>query len=183
MIQFTFVTSSDKKVSEVERILHTKLAHRNLDLPEIQTVNIEDVVSYKAKYAYTLLHEKPVIIEDTGLYFEAWNGLPGALIKWFIERVGDTGICNMMHDFANKKAWAKTAVATYNGKLTVFEGEVRGRIAEIPLGDKGFGWDRLFIPDGSDKTFGQMLPHEKDKYSMRRMAFEKMISHYSSLNT
>lgn len=181
-MQFTFVTSSDKKVAEVERIIHIKLLHSNLDLPEIQTVDIEDVVSYKAKYAYTLLNEKPVIIEDTGLYFESWNGLPGALIKWFIEKVGDKGICNMMHEFSNKKAWAKTAVATYDGKLNVFQGEVPGRISDIPLGDKGFGWDSIFIPDGSNKTFAQMQPQEKDRYSMRRKAFEKMISYYSNLN-
>jgi len=181
LIQFTFVTSSEDKVSEAKRILHAHLEHRNLDLPEIQAVKIEDVVSYKAQYAYTLLHEKPVIIEDTGLYLEAWNGLPGALIKWFLETVGDQGICDMLHAFSNRRAWAKTAVATYDGKLNIFYGEVKGRIANEPIGEKGFGWDSLFIPDGSNKTFAQMLAEEKDGYSMRRIAFEKMKLHLSSI--
>lgn len=183
MKNFTFVTGSDEKVSEVERILHVKIARQNLDLPEIQSVDIENVVSYKAKFAYTMLDEKPVIIEDTGLYFEAWNGLPGALVKWFVEKVGDVGICKMMHEYSNKNAWAKTVVATYDGKLSIFHGEVRGRIVDKPLGDKGFGWDSIFIPNGSDKTFAQMLPQEKDVYSMRRMAFEKMVLHFSQIDT
>lgn len=179
-MQFVFVTGSAKKVTEVERIVHIKLEHRQLDLPEVQAVDIEDVVSYKAKFAYTMLNKKPVMIEDTGLYIEAWNGLPGALIRWFLERVGEAGVCKMMHEFPNKNAWAKTAVATFDGKLKIFQGEVRGRIADIPAGNEGFGWDRLFIPAGANKTFGEMLPKEKDKYSMRRIALEQMIAYYSN---
>jgi non-canonical purine NTP pyrophosphatase (RdgB/HAM1 family) len=167
---------------EAKRILHLNLEHRNLDLPEIQAVEVEDVVSYKARYAYAMLNESPVIIEDTGLYLDAWNGLPGALIKWFLEKVGDKGVCDMLSQFSNRLARAKTAVATYDGKLTIFYGEVRGRIADNPIGEEGFGWDRLFIPDGSKKTFAQMLPDEKDRFSMRRIAFQKMNSHFSNTN-
>jgi non-canonical purine NTP pyrophosphatase (RdgB/HAM1 family) len=181
MMPFIFVTGSANKVTEAERVLQVKLEHCQLDLPEIQAVDIEDVVSYKAKYAYKILDKKPVMIEDTGLYFEAWNGLPGALIRWFLERIGDTGICKMMLEFPNRNAWAKTAVATYDGKLNIFYGEVRGSIAKTPAGDGGFGWDSLFIPTGSTKTFAEMVPKEKDRYSMRRKALEQMVAHYSKL--
>ena len=181
MINYIFVTGSSSKVAEAERILRVRLEHRNIELPEIQAVDVEDVVAHKAKYAYEALGKNPVMIEDTGLFIEAWHGLPGALVKWFIERVGVSGICQMMHLFSNRQAWARTVVATYDGHLNLFSGEVRGIIANAPAGESGFGWDKLFIPNGADKTFSEMSPDEKDKYSMRRIAFEAMMAHYSKL--
>jgi non-canonical purine NTP pyrophosphatase (RdgB/HAM1 family) len=181
MIPFVFVTGSADKVSEVERIMQAQIEHCQLDLPEIQAVDVEQVVSYKAKYAYEELgQQRPVLIEDTGLYIEAWNGLPGALIKWFVERIGGLGICRMLQGFPNKNAWAKTVVATYDGELKIFVGEVHGRIADRPAGNEGFGWDKVFIPAGSDKTFGEMSPEEKDRYSMRRLAVEHMLAFYAT---
>jgi non-canonical purine NTP pyrophosphatase (RdgB/HAM1 family) len=176
---FVFVTQSANKLAEAERILNTKLERYDLDSPEIQAVEVEEVVKHKALYAYQALGGKPVIIEDTGLYIEAWNGLPGALIKWFVQRVGVAGICQMLQNFPERKAWAETIVATYDGQLRIFKGKVEGRIALSPAGDGGFGWDSVFIPADSDKTFAQMTPAEKDQYSMRRQAFEAMADYYT----
>ena len=53
----------------------------------------------------------------------------------------------------------------------MFSGEVRGQIARAPRGDRGFGWDTIFIPDGETRTFAEMTPEEKDRLSMRRKAF------------
>lgn len=180
MISLTLVTNSLNKVAEIERILCIKIEHQSLDLPEIQAVELEDVVAYKAKYAYEALEGKPVMIEDTGLFIEAWNGLPGALVKWFVQSVGVAGICKMMHEFPNRSAWAETIVATYDGQLHVFKGKVKGRIAFAPAGEGGFGWDEVFIPNGTSRTFADMSPDEKDKYSMRRLALEAMMAHYSN---
>jgi XTP/dITP diphosphohydrolase len=105
--------------------------------------------------------------------------LPGALIKWFVKRVNGEGMCKMMHEFPNRKAWAKTIVATYDGQLHIFTGEVEGSIAPVPMGERGFGWDGIFIPKGAIKTFAEMTPDEKDKHSMRRLAFEAMVACYS----
>ena len=179
MALFTFVTQSLDKVDEAKRILGIELQHYDLDLPEIQAVEIEKVVVHKVKFASEALGRIPVMVEDTGLFIEAWNGLPGALIKWFLKSVGNVGICSMMHDFPNRRAWAKTVVATYDGDLNTFTGETRGQIAFAPMGENGFGWDKIFIPDGSNKTFGEMSPLEKDSYSMRRLAFEAMKHHLS----
>ena len=178
MISFIFVTQSSNKVAEVERILGIKLEHVDLDLPEIQAVELEDVVTQKVKYAYEVLGKKPVMVEDTGLFIEAWNGLPGALIKWFVKQVGGTGICKMMDGFPNRKARAKTIVATYDGQLNISTGEVVGQIALVPRGNSGFGWDNIFIPDEASETFAEMSPEMKDKYSMRRLAFEAMLTAY-----
>lgn len=180
MITVTFVTHSRDKITEAERILGQKLEHHYVDLPEIQSVQVEDVVIFKAKKAYSELG-KTVMIEDTGLYIEAWNGLPGALIKWFVENVGDQGICRMMKDYPNRRAWAKTVVATYDGRSEpmTFIGEVEGHIALTPVGKEGFGWDSIFQPNGATKTFGEMLPDEKDKYSMRKQALQRLLAHFT----
>lgn len=178
MKNFTFITQSSGKIAEAEIILGTKLEHYALDLPEIQAVDVEEVVTSKVKYAYVALGKKPVMVEDTGLFIAAWGGLPGALIKWFVERVGEIGMCKMMHEFHNKDAWAKTVVATYDGQLKIFIGKVEGKIASAPAGDKGFGWDKIFIPNESSKTFGEMTASEKNKYSMRSLAFKAMMNYY-----
>lgn len=183
MKTFVFVTQSSDKTKEAERILGIKLHRRNIDLPEIQAVDVEDVVVYKAKKAFKLIHE-PIIIEDTGLFIETWNGLPGALIKWYLQRVGTEGICKMMQQFPNRLAKAKTIVATYNGtdEPKTFTGEIKGQISMLPIGSMGFGWDSIFIPDGALKTFGEMSPSEKDRFSMRRLAFEAMKNYYKQRN-
>jgi non-canonical purine NTP pyrophosphatase (RdgB/HAM1 family) len=180
MTHFTFVTQSLDKLNEAERILGMKLDRYDLELPEIQSIDVEEVITYKAKYAYNALGRKPVMVEDTGLYIEAWNGLPGALIKWFIKSVGTTGICSMLHEFHDRRARAKTVVATYDGQLQIFPGEIHGRVASAPTGEGGFGWDKIFVPEGASRTFAEMSPSEKDSYSMRRLALEAMRARYEN---
>ena len=75
--------------------------------------------------------------------------------------------------FANRQARAQTMVATYDGSLQIFSGEVLGQIAVAPRGKNGFGWDTIFIPDGETRTFAEMESHEKDRLSMRRQAFQR----------
>jgi non-canonical purine NTP pyrophosphatase (RdgB/HAM1 family) len=180
MIHLTLVTQSAGKLAEIERILGQSVDHYEADLPEIQSVEVEDVVISKAIEAYKMLH-RPIMIEDTGLFIDAWNGLPGALIKWFVQRVKEPGICQMMKDYPNRKAWAKTVVATFDGsgEPVTYVGQVEGQIAFKPAGQGGFGWDKVFIPDGATMTFGEMPPDTKDKYSMRYKAFKQLLDHYS----
>ena len=174
-----FVTKSNEKVAEAQRILGPTLEQCSMNLYEIQAVKLEEVIESKVKYAFDSLQEKTVIVEDTGLFIEAWNGLPGALVKWFVECVGADGISDMMQPFPNKNAYAQTIVAVNDGKVRTFKGRTNGQIASVPSGDKGFGWDRIFIPHGASNTFAEMAPEEKGRYSMRRAAFESMAAFYS----
>ena len=171
MREWTFVTSSKAKLVEAERILGRRLIQQDLDLPEIQALDLETVIAAKAQLASDALGGVPIIVEDTGLFIECWKGLPGALIRWFEETVGVAGICSMLEGFADRSARAQTIVAAYDGSLEMFSGEVRGQIARAPRGDRGFGWDTIFIPDGETRTFAEMTPEEKDRLSMRRKAF------------
>lgn len=182
MTNYTFITGNPYKVAEAERILGFKLRHHALDLAEIQEVSIEAVVQDKVAAAYRHLR-CPVIIEDTGLSITAWNGLPGALTKWFLQRLGLSGICELLNASSNRQAIASTIVVAFDGQSEplICPGMINGSIAEAPMGDTGFGWDPIFIPEGSSRTFAQMSSEEKDCFSMRRLAFEALAARIGTL--
>jgi non-canonical purine NTP pyrophosphatase (RdgB/HAM1 family) len=170
----TFITSSMDKFAEVERILGYALTREALALEEIQSIELEPVVRHKATRAYALLG-RPVLVEDTGLAFAAWHGLPGALIKWFLASLGPDGMCRLLRGESNRSTIATTLFAYCAGDdLRVFCGAVNGVIPEAPRGAAGFGWDAIFQPLGSTRTFAEMTPEEKDRFSMRRIALERL---------
>jgi non-canonical purine NTP pyrophosphatase (RdgB/HAM1 family) len=170
----TFITSSDEKRAEVERLLGYPLARESVVLEEIQAIDLEPVVRHKAQQAYALLR-RPVLVEDTGLAFAAWNGLPGALVKWFLQSLGADGLCRLLAGEANRAATATTLFGYCDGPtLSVFAGSVHGVIPPTPRGTAGFGWDAIFQPLGSERTFAEMSPEEKDRFSMRRLAVEQL---------
>ena len=88
MSKLIFVTKSRNKFTEAERVSSERFERAEIDLPEIQAVEIEQVIVFKAEHAYRELGRRPVLVEDTGLFIDAWHGLPGALVRWFVERVG-----------------------------------------------------------------------------------------------
>lgn len=175
-----FVTSNYQKLKEFESILGIKLNHSDLDLDEIQSVDVEEVVTHKAKQAYELLKE-PVVVEDTGLYFEELNGLPGALVKFFIKKLKLNQICSLVKE--NRKATAITCIAFFDGQeLKIFKGETKGEIALEPKGINGFGWDPIFIPEGYIQTFAEITSEEKEYKFMRKEAIEKLKSNIDKIN-
>jgi len=167
-----FVTGNHQKLKEFEEILGAKLNHSDLDLEEIQSVSVEEVAGYKARQAYNLLKE-PVIVEDTGLYFEDLNGLPGALIKHFVKKLSLDKICSLLGE--DRKAKAVTCICYFDGEETkTFIGETKGEIADKPRGTNGFGWDPIFIPEGYEKTFAELSDEEKTSKFMRKEAIKKL---------
>lgn len=171
-----FVTNSPGKVNEAREILGKAFTLKlvKLDLDEIQTVDGKKVVSKKVKEAFGVL-KQPVLVEDTSLYFEAWNGLPGALARWFLDTVGCKGICKMMARERNRKAYAESAIAFYDGKkIKMVSARAKGIVPREPRGEHGFGWDPIFIPKGFEKAYAEMTMKEKNQISMRKAALEKL---------
>ncbi|MGB2580101.1 MAG: RdgB/HAM1 family non-canonical purine NTP pyrophosphatase [Minisyncoccia bacterium] len=169
-----FATKNLNKLREVNEILGRDLEQIAVELYEPQGLDVAEVISEKAKDAF---HKtgKFVLVEDTALEFVAWNGLPGALIKWFLETVGNEGILKMLTNVENRRATAKTAIGFFDGnKAHVFVGEIKGTISDTMRGSSGFGWDPIFIPDGFNKSFAEMTSEEKNAVSMRRHALEQM---------
>ncbi len=170
-----FVTGNENKFLEVKNMLpNISLEQLRLDLPEIQSVELEEII--KSKLLEALKHSKrPVIVEDTGLYLECLNGLPGPLIKWFEERIGLYGIADVCEKMGEDKAVARTIIGFASNKeeIRLFEGSIKGSIVQ-PRKGTGFGWDSIFVPEGHEKAFSEMEPEEKNAISMRRNALEKL---------
>ncbi len=169
-----FVSGNAGKAREVEAILGAPVERLPLDLPEIQALDVEEVVRHKAREAFAAAR-RPVLVEDTGLYVDALGGLPGALVKWFLQTVGPAGICTMLPAGAPRGATARTAVALCDEHgVEVFVGDIRGEITLEPAGSGGFGWDPIFRPDGATRTFAEMEQDEKNRHSMRCAALERL---------
>jgi len=167
-----FITGNQGKVDEFSRILGIPIKHQKLSVPEIQSLDVAEVAQHKARAAFESI-QAPVIVEDTALGFTALGGLPGPLLKWFEESLGHDGLCCLLDPYEDKSAIASTAIAYFDGDTEhIFLGETVGSIAEAPCGT-GFGWDPIFIPAGSDKTWGEASRAEKDADSMRMKALKK----------
>lgn len=151
----------------------------DIDLPEIQEIDAHKII--RAKLEEALKHKKEAfMVEDTSLYFDALSGLPGPLIKWFMKTVGNEGLFKMAEAFGNYGAEAKTIIGYTDGSgdIQFFEGSVRGTIV-VPRGETNFGWDPIFQPEGKDKTFAELTAEEKNAFSMRKLAAEKLKAHLS----
>ncbi len=168
-----FITGNKGKLKEVQEIIPT-VEQLDIDLSEIQDIDAQVIVGAKLEEAQKH-HQGQFIVEDTSLYLNCLNGLPGPLIKWFMKTVGNDGLYKIAKAFGNFQASAKTiiGIAKQNGSIEFFEGIIEGEIVE-PRGDKGFGWDPIFQPTGHSKTFAEMDQLEKNKISMRRIALDRL---------
>ncbi len=175
-----FITSNKGKLNEVRQLLGIEIKSRSVELDEIQGIRAETVAADKAKRAYAIV-KKPVLVEDTALYINALNGFPGALIKFMEMTVGYDGTCRMLRGYKDKRATAESCIVFYDGKdLKSFSGRVHGTISDRTRGTDGFGFDCLFIPDSSKKTFAEMGTEEKNRISHRRKAVLKLKRYLAS---
>jgi non-canonical purine NTP pyrophosphatase (RdgB/HAM1 family) len=174
------VTSRAEKAVEAKR-LGFDLVCVPLDLPEPQALDPGEIVETKARAAHAVL-QRPVIVEDSGLSIGAWKGFPGALIKWLERSAGVGALPRMLDGFSDRSATAVCAIAYFDGsRIVAARGEAAGRIVSTPRGSGGFGWDALFVPEGSDRTFAEMTGEEKDALSHRRRAWEALAKRISEV--
>lgn len=168
-----FITGNQHKFAEIKEIV-PKIEQLDIDLPEYQEIDPQKIIKAKLMEAFNH-HSGPFIVEDTSLYFDYFNGLPGPLIKWFLKTMGNDGLAKLTAKLENVNATAKTLIgyAKDKDRVEFFEGELRGVIVE-PRGNSNFGWNDIFQPEGSVKTFGEMSIEEKNKTSMRGLAARKL---------
>ncbi len=187
MEKLYFITGNKNKFAEIKAIL-PDLEQLEIDLDEIQEMDAQAIIKHKMNEALKH-HSGPFIIEDTSLYIESLNGLPGPLIKWFMQKLGSKGIWIISDSKKIGKDQVETLIDNSNGNLAeaktiigyaknqneihFFEGSIKGEIVK-PSGETNFGWDPIFKPDGYDKTFQQMTREEKNSISMRRIAAQKL---------
>lgn len=167
-----FATANPNKAKEAMAILkNCTIEPVELDIPEVQGSS-EDIAALKAHAGAEELG-KPCFAEDVSLRIRALGGMPGPYIKHFASAIGPEGLWKMLQGFEDKHAEAVCIVgyAEPQGEPVLFEGIVEGAIV-APRG-KGWGFDAVFQPKGSTKTYGEMTPEEKNHLSHRALALQE----------
>lgn len=173
MKNITFITGNQNKADYLARYLGFPAYHKKLDLDELQSLDLKEIVEHKVRQAYEKI-KSPVIVEDVSLEFEALGGLPGPFIRFFVDNVPLETICNLV-DGKSRKAIAKCVFGYYDGEnLKLFEGGMDGEIAKIPLGENGYGFDRIFIPEGYNKTRAELSEADDQKTYLQIKPFAKL---------
>ncbi|MDH4247194.1 MAG: non-canonical purine NTP pyrophosphatase [Deltaproteobacteria bacterium] len=168
-----FVTSNNHKVREVSAFLNWPIEGVRADLDELQTTDLKELVTHKVRQAWAQVNA-PVMVEDTALIFHAWGDLPGPFVRFFVERVGLDGMVRALSAFEDQRAEALCMIGLHDETgVRCFLGRASGRVVP-PRGTQGFGWDALFLPEGSQLTYAEMTPEVKQRFSMRARALESL---------
>ena len=192
MNKLIFATNNEHKVEEMRAILKNdfeiislKDAGINIDIPEPHD-SLEANAREKSFTIYKLTN-KNCFSEDTGLEVNALNGAPGVKSARYAgsDRSFDANISYLLQNMkacTNRNARFRTIISlVLNGEETQFEGICEGVITGIRRGGNGFGYDAIFIPDGSEKTFAEMGLEEKNHFSHRKKAILKLIDYLQRL--
>lgn len=174
MADFVFITGNQHKADYLAKWLGMPIEHEKIDLEEIQSLDPQAVGEDKARRAFEMLG-RPVLVEDTSLTFTAMGQLPGTFIKWFLQELGADGLCKLADGLPDRGAEASIMYCLYDGKqMHHFARTVAGRIAPEPRGTYGFGWNAVFMPNGTDKTYAEMTDDELKPFSCRAQAIEDL---------
>jgi XTP/dITP diphosphohydrolase len=186
MTELIFATNNAHKASEIQAaigsiigIITLKEAGIDIDIPEPHNT-LEANASEKSTTIYTLTG-RDCFSEDTGLEVYSLNGEPGVRSARYADDDGrfNTNIEKLLFNMVNienRNARFRTVVSLrLRKKEFLFEGICEGRIGRQPVGTGGFGYDAVFLPTGSNKTFAEMTMGEKASFSHRKKASDKMV--------
>ncbi|MEM0141231.1 MAG: XTP/dITP diphosphatase [Thermoplasmatales archaeon] len=166
------VTSNKGKYMEYAAIFKENGLNLELKLmsyPEEQLSSIEEVAKRSLCYLTGFIKED-FFIDDSGLFIDTLNGFPGVYSSYAFKTIGNDGIIKLMDGNRDRTAEFMTCIAYYDGKINTFLGVRKGRISESGKGTNGFGFDPIFIPEGSEKTYAEMSVEEKNSISHRFLA-------------
>ncbi len=195
MTKLIFATNNINKVIEVRslldknrfEILSLKEAGISTDIPEPYDTLEKNAVE-KASVIYSLTNTS-CFAEDTGLEVEALNGEPGVRSARYAGEHKDFNdniyqLLDNLRDKTNRSARFKTIICLMqDGKPMLFDGICKGNIISEKRGKNGFGYDPVFVPEGSSKTFAEMDLYEKNHFSHRKKATEKLIAYLENHKT
>jgi XTP/dITP diphosphohydrolase len=171
-----FLTENDNKYREASSILAPfglRIQRFNRAKVELQDPRLEIIARF-ALITALKDHRKPTLVEDSGLFIEALDGFPGPYSSFVYYTIGLQGIIDIMKRCRTRKAYFQSTVAfgSPSFKPRLFTGKVYGRISKKIVGKTGFGYDPIFIPEGSTRTFGQTSQSFKNTKSHRARAFQ-----------
>lgn len=185
-MELIFATNNLHKIAEIQPLLPSsihlitlKQAGIDQDIPEPHD-SLEENAREKSGAIHSITGAN-CFSEDTGLEVVALNGAPGVkTARYAGETAGPdenmTKLLDALRNEKDRRARFRTVISLIlDGKEFQFEGICEGRISEMPSGTRGFGYDPVFIPDGSEKCFADMTLEEKQLFSHRRKATSKLV--------
>ena len=180
-----FATGNFNKFNEARIILKEygfASAMLNVKTIEVQNDSITEIAKASVVEAFKQCHLS-LIAEDAGLFIHALKGFPGPYAAYVYRTIGNPGMLKLLKKVENRKATFRSVIAYYygSGEPMFFEGEADGEIAFCERGGivkAGFGFDPIFIPTGSPKTFAEMEIEEKNKLSHRAKSVRKFADWY-----
>jgi XTP/dITP diphosphohydrolase len=186
MKKLLFATNNAHKVAEIQAAIGNQLSVISLQDAGINTEIPEpfNTLEENAAHKAAVIHEQAGVdcfSEDTGLEIEAIGGKPGVLSARYAGpgRSDDDNINRVLQELktvVNRKARFRTVISLiWEGRTYSFEGICNGTILEARQGSGGFGYDPIFAPDGSVKSFGEMTMNEKNQYSHRKKAADQLV--------
>jgi len=196
-MKLIFATNNAHKTDEVSSAIKTQTileiitlreAGIEIEIPE-PYATLEENASHKSRTVHALMQESELAMgcfsEDTGLEVEALNGEPGVKSARYAgeDKSFDKNIEKLLHKLegsSNRKARFRAVISLIiDDKELLFEGVCPGTILDHKRGGKGFGYDPVFVPDGAIHTFAEMDMIEKNKFSHRKKAIEKLVTYLS----
>lgn len=179
----TLITSNQQKAQEIKAALRNYnivLRHQTIDIPEIKDLSIETVVRAKADLAFAQLR-CPILVDDTGIFFNAYKNFPGAYAKFAYKTLGFKGLFRLIQPGARAFFCSYLAYkSSVSAPVQVFRGICRGRLIRQLRGKRKakMPYDNIFIPDGDQLTFAQMSIAEKQCYDHRSKAVRQFARYY-----
>ena len=184
--ELVFATNNKHKTEEVGKLLLNEYKVLNLsdigctvDIPETGDT-FEENAFLKSSYVVKN-YQLDCFADDSGLEIEALNNEPGIYSARYSGQKDDQVnlelVLQKMEGLSNRKARFKTVISLIQGEQNhFFEGVINGYILENPIGDQGFGYDPVFVPEGYEQSFAQMSMEQKNQISHRAIAMRKLIA-------
>lgn len=184
-----FATNNVNKFNEARKILaeyNMAVGMLRIKTTEIQSDSLEEIAKKSVAEAFKKC-DLPVVVEDAGLFIDALNGFPGPYAAYVYRTIDNKGLLQLMENVENRGAKFQSVVAYYSSETKsplCFRGEATGEITkEERRGDQksGFGFDPIFKPANSNKTFAEMDTLQKNRYSHRAKALRTFAEWYKKL--
>ncbi len=174
MQTITLVTGNPHKLAELEKVFPAslRLTSQKLDMDEIQSLDVHEIVRHKLQQAYAQVHG-PVIVEDVSAELEKLNGLPGPFVKFFEQKLGTGALYKLAGE---GRVRVVCTMGYYDGTTEhTVDGVLEGTVV-APREGEGFGFDFVIIPDGYDKTMSELGLKVKNSISHRAKAAQALAT-------
>ncbi len=172
------MTSNDAKFREVSSILKeegVRAEQLKVAYPELQADTLREVITNALEWLSPRFGDD-LLVDDSGLFIPALHGFPGVYSSYVYHTIGCRGILRLLQGVEERQATFEACFGLrHGGKDEVFEGRCSGSIAEVERGDRGFGFDPIFIPEGHTRTFAEMSLEEKNALSHRGRAVGQLV--------